>query len=792
MYAPPGLLESLLNSSVDGVICADESQTIRLFSVGAQRLFGYSAADAIGQKLDMLLPQGVIEAHGVHVERFARSDDQARRMGERSPVRGRRKDGSEFPADVSISKFVSADGLVLTAVLRDISDGVAAARRLEDSEALLRLAQGAGGVGAWEWSLVEDTGIWTDVARRIFRPGGSEGVNFDLWRSCLHPDDRDRAVEAARRSAGSGEAYHDEFRVLHPDGAVHWVRVAGEVAHDAKGRPATMRGIVVDISERKRLEIERALDQQRIRIIYDQSLEFLGLLDADGILLEANRSALSFIDMTLDEVAGAPFWETPWWEGDESSRERLRDAIKLGAKGEFCRFDAIHTNRNGGRMNVDFSLTPVLDEESRVKWLLPEGRDVTNYLETERVLEARVAERTAALRGEMARREDMQATLAEAQRLEAIGKLTGGVAHDANNMLSVIGGNLEMLEDAIGSLEPGLTYLREAQAAVERMTQLNRRLLTVARRRKLEPRILDLNQQVAGMSEMLRRVLGETITLTTTLSTDIWKVALDAGELDAALLNLAINARDAMPRGGRLHISTKNVEIDEAAALGESDLTSGAYVGISVSDSGEGIPPEIVPRVFEPFFTTKGQGKGTGLGLATVHGFTKQSGGHVTIYSELGRGTTVTIYFPRHVGDGDASGQVQPSPRDVASGSGEVVLVVEDDMQVRTITCARLRRLGYRAIEAPDGPTALALLQRGEHVDVVFSDIIMSGGMTGFDLMSALEKVAPSVPVMLTSGFDLDAVRNGERQFSAKVLQKPYSQQDLAKALKAALGRRPS
>jgi PAS domain S-box-containing protein len=422
-------------------------------------------------------------------------------------------------------------------------------------------------------------------------------------------------------------------------------------------------------------------------------------------------------------------------------------------------------------------------------------RDVTERKQAQDVLasanerlEASVAERTRELRAEMKRRDDMQAAVAEAQRLEAIGRLTGGVAHDTNNMLTVIGGNLEMLEDALAKHQ-SVKYLREAQAAVQRMTQLNRRLLTVARRRKLDARVLDLNDQVKSMGEMLRSVLGETITLTTTLHADLWKVSLDAGELDNALLNLAINARDAMPRGGRLHISTKNVEIDEEAARGEADLAPGKYVSISVTDSGNGIPAEILPRVFEPFFTTKAQGKGTGLGLATVHGFTKQSGGHVAIYSEPGRGTTVNIYFPRHDGAAVSAGDGQQPARGPANGGGETILVVEDDAQVRAITCARLERLGYRALEAANGPSALALLERGERVDLVFSDIAMPGGMSGFDLMGALEARAAHIPVVLTSGFDLDAVRNGERQFSAKVLQKPYSQHDLVRAVRAALAR---
>lgn len=648
------------NNTEDAIICVNEDQGITLFNGGAERVFGYTASEAIGQSLKLLLPLRTAEAHRGYVGEFAASADQSRRMGERSAVWARRKDGSEFQAEVSISKHAMPDGLTFTAVLRDISERVRADGLLQEKEQRLRLALAAGHMGTFQIDERDGAAQLDAAALELLGLSAAKLVS-DLFRN-LHPDDiaTIQALQAAGRTRG-GEV-HAEFRVLRPDGSVSWLSAHAHFELDEGGKTHRTTGVLADVTERKQVEEQ---------------------------------------------------------------------------------------------------------------------------------LESRVAERTRELQAEMKRREEMQAALAEAQRLEAIGKLVGGVAHDSNNLLTVIGGNLEMLEEALGPEHAGLKFLREAQSAVERKATLNRRLLTVAGRRKLEARVLGINDQVKTMSEMLRRVLGEPITLATTLHADLWKVKLDASELDNALLNLAINARDAMPRGGRLHISTKNVAIDEDATRGESDLAPGRYVSISVTDSGEGIAPEILPRVFEPFFTTKAQGKGTGLGLATVHGFTKQSGGHVTIYSEPGRGTTVNIYFPRHEGAEAAEGEQRSRQMEAANGRGETILVVEDDAQVRAITSARLERLNYRVLEAPDGPSALALLQRGERVDLVFSDIAMPGGMSGFDLMGALEQRAPELPVLLTSGFDLDAVRDGERQFSAKVVQKPYSQHDLALAVRAALAAAP-
>lgn len=668
MDAPTGLLDDLLRSPVDAIMTIDDAGRIVFLNPGAEQVFGYTRAEAEGQSLDLLLPERFHADHKNHVRAFDKSGASAREMGARQEVYGRRKNGEEFSANVSIYRHASEKGVAFTAVVRDASAHPWFREAAADH---LRLALAAAGIGFFEYDHELGKLQVSPTWREIF--GVEEQViDSEDFLQFIHPEDRaDVAASITRVHDPATEgAVASEHRVLRRDGAVRWVTVTAQTQFTDVGgarRPHRTIGVVRDITERKH---------------------------AQDVLAASHQE-----------------------------------------------------------------------------------------------LETRVSERTSALRAEMERRESMQAALAEAQRLEVIGRLTGGFAHDTNNMLTVVGGNLEMLEDALGPEHPALKYLREAQAGVERMTQLNRRLLTVARRRKLAARVLDINKQVATMSEMLRRILGETITLTTTLHADLWEARLDASELDNALLNLAINSRDAMPRGGRLHVSTKNAEIDEEATGGETDLAPGKYVVISVTDSGEGIAPEILPRLFEPFFTTKAQGKGTGLGLATVHGFTKQSGGNVTIYSELGRGTTVNVYFPRHDGaEGGASEDGRPS-KDVASGNGETILVVEDDAQVRAVTCARLQRLGYRVLEAPDGPSALALLESGEHVDLVFSDIVMPGGMSGFDLMGALEARAPHLPVLLTSGFDLDAERSGERQFSAKVLQKPCSQHDLAEAVRTALAR---
>jgi CheY-like chemotaxis protein len=288
---------------------------------------------------------------------------------------------------------------------------------------------------------------------------------------------------------------------------------------------------------------------------------------------------------------------------------------------------------------------------------------------------------------------------------------------------------------------------------------------------------------------MLRRVLGDRVELEIT-GEDAGQVIVDPVELDNAVLNLAFNARDAMPEGGRLLVSIHAAEIDLDAAQGEPDLRPGSYVEMSLTDTGAGMAPEVLARAFEPFFTTKPQGKGTGLGLATVYGFVKQSGGHVSIYSEVGRGTTVNLYLPRIAAAeagtlGGARGAATPR------GAGELVLVVEDDPQVRALTCERLRRLGYRALEAGDAATAMAVLERAPEISLVFSDVVMGPGASGFELADMIEARWPGRPVLLTSGFDMGAERNGYARFSGRVLQKPYNQSALAQAVRDMLHGKP-
>ena len=372
----------------------------------------------------------------------------------------------------------------------------------------------------------------------------------------------------------------------------------------------------------------------------------------------------------------------------------------------------------------------------------------------------------------------------QTQRLDALGQLTGGIAHDFNNLLTIIIGNHELFHESQNE-EEGRSLIRRASDAAQMGARLTSRLLSFARQRKLEPVVVSLNEQILNMMDLLRRSLGETVEVATSLEPGLWAVRVDPSEIENAVLNLAINARDAMPKGGRLTLSTRNVSLDVNDALGEYGLAAGDYVCLSMQDNGTGMPPEVIARAFEPFFTTKLPGHGTGLGLASIYGFVKQSGGNATIYSEIDHGTVVNLYLPRIAPRADPTGSAKgPSPK----GAGETVLVVEDNPDLRTLSLDRLRLLGYRVMEADSGPAALVILESGEKIDLIFSDVVMPGGMTGYQLARSAKARFPSIKILLTSGYDAELASSRDAEGGdLKLLRKPYKQADLARAMREAL-----
>jgi signal transduction histidine kinase len=389
-------------------------------------------------------------------------------------------------------------------------------------------------------------------------------------------------------------------------------------------------------------------------------------------------------------------------------------------------------------------------------------------------LEQQVTERTEQLR----RNED---TLRQSQKMEAIGQLTGGVAHDFNNLLQVIIGNIETLQRNLPTESARLQRVaRNAMTGAQRAASLTQRLLAFSRRQPLDPKPIDANVLVNGMSEMIHRTLGETISVETLLGAGLWRAEADPNELEASILNLAVNARDAMPNGGRLTLETGNAHIDESYVTAHREVLPGQYVVISVTDTGVGMDADTVAKAFEPFFTTKPVGRGTGLGLSQVYGFVKQSGGHVKIYSEVGQGRTVKLYLPR-VGANPAEGDAGEQQLLPEAGPEETVLVLEDDPDVRSYSAEILRELGYRVLEAHDGPSALRTLEQHPRVDLLFTDVVLPGGVTGAQVAAQAKASRPRLKVLFTTGYARNAIiHHGRLDKGVQLITKPFSFNDLA------------
>ena len=417
------------------------------------------------------------------------------------------------------------------------------------------------------------------------------------------------------------------------------------------------------------------------------------------------------------------------------------------------------------------------------------------------VLEHRVRERTEALEAEAKLRADTESRLHQAQKMEAVGQLTGGIAHDFNNLLQVITGNLEIArlllqredlrDEAASAPEAAVRAIETAQRASRSAAQLVQRMLVFSRLQKLEPAALDANALISDMQEMMARTLGETIEMKVSLAPGLWFTFVDRNQLESALLNLVVNARDAMPNGGSLTIETANVEFAEAS---DAAVAPGRYAMINVKDTGCGIPKELMDKVFEPFFTTKEVGAGSGLGLSMVYGFVKQSRGHVRLQSEVGAGSSVRIYLPRS-NEGVSRDVAARTESPLADGSarardGETVLLVEDNEQVRSLGLSALRNLGYRVLEAPDGRSALRLLDTAgaSRLDLLFTDVVLPGGMSGPELAAAVIAKRPGLAVLFTSGYTRNAVaQEGSLDPDAHILRKPYSLDHLARAVRRAI-----
>jgi len=600
------------------------------------------------------------------------------------------------------------------------------------------------------------------------RPSAELYADSWRWVESIHPEDREGVAELVRAAHDRDGHYLAEYRILNAQNEVRWIADRGyPVSRD--GKVVRVVGTAQDITPRKLAEITLRERLKELRCLYavlkltaDESRPVAAVCTEIAELLppafQHEREMVARVVIDGDEHRSEQ-WAEP--------EARLRVPVQGGGSA-------------AGFVEVGYRTARPTEVSGD-----------SLFLEEERALLAAVA----AHLGRMLDRRAMTRRLAQSERLRAIGELTGGIAHDFNNLLTVVLGNAELMSERLVG-DRGLHGLAETtRVAAERGAELTARLLAFARQQVLDSRAVDVNRLVLDLEPLVRRSVGEQVEVALVLADDLWPAIIDQGQLDSALLNLCINARDAMPEGGLLTIETVNAQLDASYADQEGDLEPGDYVLLAVSDSGQGMEPAVLARAFEPFFTTKDFGQGSGLGLSMVYGFVKQSRGHVRIYSEPGQGTTVRLYLPRAPAAGAGAGGAgeQGEPAAEARTGGERILLVEDDPLVRGHVSQQLESLGYAVISANDGASALAILEGGAPCDLLFTDLMMPGGMNGRQLAEAARRLRPSLPVLYTSGYtETSVMRRGDLEPGVPLLQKPYRRAELAAKLRGALNGGPA
>jgi PAS domain S-box-containing protein len=707
----------------------------------------------------------------------------------------------------------------------------------------LNLATEAASIGTWDFDPVTQILRWDDRCKAMFGLPPDADVTYDTFLGGLHPDDRSAADDAVKNalSAASREAYDIEYRTVGvKDGIERWVAATGNAIFEG-GHATRFVGTVIDITARKKAErhlrllndtgamVAKELDLDRIvQIVTDAGVElsgaqfgafFYNVLDEQGAsymlyaLSGAPRSAFENYPMPrATEVFEPTFLGTAVVRSDNILKDPRygKNTPRRGMpKGHLPvrSYLAVPVMSRTGEVlgGLFFGHAEIgkfaIEHETALLGIAGHAATAIDNARLFQAAERELAERRRAeaalqilnatleqrVRDEITERSKTEEQLRQAQKMEAVGQLTGGIAHDFNNMLAVTIGGLNLVQRKLDRGETDIErFIDSAMDGAKRAANLTQRLLAFSRQQPLAPEAINVNRMVAGMSDLLTRTLGETIKVETVLSAGLWQVTADPAQLESTLLNLSVNARDAMPQGGRLTIETGNAFIDERYAK-DYVLAPGQFVLIAVTDTGTGMTREIIEKAFDPFYTTKGVGKGTGLGLSQVYGFVRQSGGNVKIYSEVGVGTTMKIYLPRHHGAVDQT-PVNTVSNGVCGGvHSEIIMVVEDDERVRAISVEALRDLGYTVVEASRPTEAIRMLEGGQPVHLLFTDVVMPE-MSGRAMADILRQLKPDLKVLFTTGYTRNAiVHNGVLDAGTQLLSKPFSVEALAEKVRSIL-----
>ncbi|MDR6126296.1 signal transduction histidine kinase/PAS domain-containing protein [Sphingomonas sp. SORGH_AS802] len=776
--------------------------------------------DAVGRTVRELVP----ELEDVWFDIYGRvaTTREPTRFDNGSEAMGRWFEVHAFPVGEPERHLV---GILFT----DVTERRLSERALRESEERLEQALSAGGgIGTWDWDVPNDRVYADERFARLY------GVDPDMARAGaaigefflgIHPHDRPRVEAEIAEAMAKGSAFVSQYRLVQADGSIRWAAAQGQCRLGIDGRPQRFPGVTFDITQSKHYAIRQAalltLGDQ-IRDLSDPSRIAACGAEVLAKTLDVSRAGYGIIDTLAETILIEEDWNAEGVRSiagtlrfrdfgsyiddlkrgdtaivhDARTDPRTRDAAQALAAIQATSFVNMPIVEQGRFVALFFAnhaeprhwseddLGLMRDIAERVRLATERARAEAERARLTETLEEQVAERT---------RELMQAeeALRQSQKMEAVGQLTGGLAHDFNNLLTGIIGSLEMLSIRIaqGRMADVDRYSLAAQGAAKRAAALTHRLLAFSRRQTLDPKPTDINRLISGMEELVRRTVGPAIEVEAVTAAGLWPTLVDPNQLENALLNLCINARDAMPDGGRLTIETGNRWLDTRTAR-ERDMEPGQYVSLCVSDTGTGMTPEVIAKAFDPFFTTKPLGVGTGLGLSMIYGFARQSGGQVRIYSEIGEGAMVCIYLPRHFGTAETVADMPDLTDAPRAAAGETVLVVDDEPTVRMLVIEVLEELGYAAIEAADGAAGLKILRSGQRIDLLVSDVGLPGGMNGRQMADAGREGRPDLKVLFITGYAENAViGNGQLDAGMHVMTKPFAMEALAARIRELIER---
>jgi two-component system cell cycle sensor histidine kinase/response regulator CckA len=744
-------LAAIVSSSDDAILSKDLSGIILTWNKGAQYLYGYTAEEIIGQPITTIVPEHLHEETRQFLCQIA-----AGKSATRDDTVRRRKDGSLVQVSLVISPVRDPEGHIIGAstTAHDITERKRAETALREKEHILSESQRIACVGSWTYSLTGKI-TWSGELYRIY---GVTPATFtptpESFLDLIVSEDRP-AMQRWIAACVAGERPNDlEFRRMLPDGTVRIITSRGELQRDDADRPIQVVGTAQDITERKQAEALR----EHLAALVVSSEDGIISKSLDGTITAWNSGAEKLFGYSSSEVIGKPILVL--LPPDRVNEEyEILARIRRGERVDH--FETIRIRKDGEAIDVSVTISPIRNGTGTIIGASKIARDITP-------------------------RKRLEAQLRQAQKMEVVGRFAGGVAHDFNNILAVILGYCDLSLDLVPPESPVKGHVAQIKKASLRAAVLTRQLLAFSRQQVVFPRILDLNEVVDNLTAMLLSVVGEDISVSFRPATPIGSINADRGQIEQVLMNLVVNARDAMPQGGKIVIETGPAELSEQYVAQNPGSNAGPHVVLSVRDTGCGMDEKIEAQIFEPFFTTKGIGQGSGLGLSMVYGFVKQSGGSILVYSEPGEGTTFKIYFPRA---GERPEPLAYSNEEAESPRGsETILVVEDDEPLRKLAVNILQDAGYRVIEAKDAKSALSLLEvSGSEVDLLLTDVIMPE-KTGVDLVAEATAVRPNLRSLFMSGYtgDVLALRGGLVP-EAAFLEKPFTKNSLLTKVYSAL-----